>query len=196
MAASVENLTCPGCGEPWSLNMTECPSCHRPVVISTFNSVYSMPGPEASKYASIYRQIEEAGGGSSEVDSAVAFCYLRLGLRDKALAKFEQAIEADLNNSETYFYAAVCLLDGKKAFLASRETIDKVLKYLNAAIMLEPRGIYFYFMAYIKYDFFERKYLNTTPDFRECLSLAEQAGTSFTDIQILFDTLGVSNPFF
>ena len=63
MAASVENLTCPGCGEPWSLNMTECPSCHRPVVISTFNSVCSMSGSEASKYATTYRQIEEAGGG-------------------------------------------------------------------------------------------------------------------------------------
>lgn len=196
MVATAENLTCPGCGEPWTLNMTECPSCHRPVVITTFNSVYSMPGPEANKYASTYRKMESAAGEDlPEIDTALAFCYLKLGLRDKALEKFEQAIEADLNNSETYFYAAVCLLGGKKAFLASRETIDKVLEYLNAAIMIEPRGIYLYFMAYVKYDFFERKYLNTTPDYRQCFDMAMQAGTSPTDVQILFETLCVPNPF-
>lgn len=31
---------------------------------------------------------------------------------------------------------------GKKAFLQQRATIDKILEYINAAIMIEPRGIF------------------------------------------------------
>ena len=33
-------LECPGCGRPLSSDMQACPACNRPVVISSFNSVY------------------------------------------------------------------------------------------------------------------------------------------------------------
>ena len=195
MAVQSVDLRCPGCGEPWTLDMTECPSCHRPVVVTTFNSVYNMIGPEVSKYAKTYKKALDAGADDPKINSAVGFCYLRLGLYDKALSAFEAAIEDDFDESETYFYAAVCLLGGKKAFLASRATIDRVQEYINAALMLERKGIYLVFLAYIKYDFFERKYLNTTPDYRACLSEAASAGVSGADITMLFDTLRVPNPF-
>lgn len=190
-----ENITCPGCGEPWTLDMKECPSCHRPVVISTFNSVYEMSAPEANKYANTYKKVLAAEPDNIEVLSSIAMCYLKLKLYDKALVAFEKAIEADFDNSETYFYAAVCLLRGKKAFLAQRSDINKVLEYIEAATMIEPRGIYYYFMAYVKYDYFERKYLNTTPNYHNCLQMAIEYGVSETDITILCNTLGVSRPF-
>ncbi|MCM1062445.1 MAG: tetratricopeptide repeat protein [Eubacterium sp.] len=191
-----ENITCPGCGEPWTLNMKECPACHRPVVISTFNSVYSMSAPEANKYANTYKKILSDDPDNAEVQSSIAMCYLKLKLYDKALSAFEQAIEADFDNSETYFYAAVCLLKGKKAFLAQRSDIDKALEYINAALMIEPKGIYYYFLAYINYDFFERKYLNTSPDYRECLQLSIDFGTSDFDKDMLFNVLGIASPSF
>lgn len=187
-----ENITCPGCGEPWTLDMKECPSCHRPVVISTFNSVYSMPIPEVNKYATTYKKVLAEDADNIAVQSSIAMCYLKLKLYDKALAAFEQAIEADFDNSETYFYAAVCLLKGKKAFLAQRADIDKACEYINVALMIEPKGIYYYFLAYIKYDFFERKYLNTTPDYRECSQMASNLGTSDYDKRMLADILSIT----
>ena len=121
-------------------------------------------------------------------------CYLKLKMYDKALAAFEKAIEDYFDDSETYFYAAVCLLNGKKAFLNQRPTIDKVLEYINAALMIEPKGIYYYYLAYIKYDYFERKHFRTSPNYQEALQMAVDAGLSDYDIEQLFAILGVARP--
>ena len=56
MAHQVIDMKCPGCGAPTSTGETTCKYCHRPVIISTFNSVYSMPLPEVNKYAGAYRK--------------------------------------------------------------------------------------------------------------------------------------------
>lgn len=153
-----------------------------------------MPAPEVNKYAGAYKKALMEHPDSVELNKSIAMCYLKLRLYDKALISFEKAIEDNFDDSETYFYAAVCCLNGKKAFLTQRPVIDKALEYINAALMIEPRGIYYYFMAYIKYDFFERKYLNTSPNYRDCITLARQAGTSDADISMLYSILGVDRP--
>lgn len=194
MGQQVVELNCPGCGARVNTGQKECDWCHKPIVITSFNSVYSMTMPEVNKYAGAYKKALGEHPDNEELNKSVAMCYLKLRLFDKALSSFEAAIEDDFDDSETYFYAAVCLLKGKKAFLAQRNDINKCIEYINAATMIEPRGIYYYFLAYIKYDFFERKFLNTSPDYRECLGLAAEYGTSEYDINMLFDILGVSKP--
>ena len=191
MAHEVVELNCPGCGARVSTGQKECDWCHKPIVISTFNSVYSMPLPEVNKYAGAYRKALSENPDNTDLNKSVAMCYLKLKMYDKALAAFEKAIE---DNSETYFYAAVCLLNGKKAFLNQRPTIDKVLEYINAALMIEPKGIYYYYLAYIKYDYFERKHFRTSPNYQEALQMAVDAGLSDYDIEQLFAILGVARP--
>ena len=132
--------------------------------------------------------------GSQRANYSIAMCYWNLKLYDKALPAFEKAIEDNFENSESLFYAAVCLLKGKKAFLASGTDVRKAIEYINAALMIEPRGIYHYFLAYIKYDFFERKCLNTSPTWQEALQTAFNTGVSDADIEQLFAILGVAPP--
>lgn len=194
MGYNVIDLTCPGCGAPVSINQKVCEYCDRPVIISTFNSVYSMSVTDINKYKKSYTQALANSPDNPQLNSSIAMCYLKLRLYDKALEAFEKAIEDDFDNSETYFYAAVSLLKGKKAFLAQRADINKATDYINAALMIEPKGIYYYFLAYIKYDFFERKFLNTAPDYRECFYKAHSTGVSEHDISMLFDILGVDKP--
>ena len=194
MAYKTIDLTCPGCGAPVSIGQKVCEYCDRPVLISSFNSVYSMSLTDINKYKKSYSQALEEAPDDPRINSSIAMCYLKLKLYDKALESFEKAIEDDFDNSETYFYAAVSLLKGKKAFLAPRADINKAIDYINAALMIEPKGIYYYFLAYIKYDFFERKFLNTTPNFRDCYRNAASAGVSDFDINMLFDILCVSKP--
>ncbi len=196
MAQQIIELTCPGCGARVSTGMTTCEWCHKPVVITTFNSVVDMPLPEVNKYANSYRQELAGNPDDKTLNTSIAMCYLKLKMYDKALPAFERAIEDNFDNSESYFYAAVCLLKGKKAFLAQRSDIDKIEEYIKAANMIEPRGIYHYFWGYIKYDYFERKYLNTSPNYKECLNNATQMGTSEHDKKMLFDLLGVEKPNF
>ena len=73
-------------------------------------------------------------------------------------------------------------------------TIDKILSYMESALMIETRGIYYYFLAYIKHDYFKRKFLNVTPNYAQHLQQAEQAGVSQHDIAQLFAILGTQRP--
>ena len=114
---------------------------------------------------------------------------------DKALLAFEKAMEDNFDNSETFFYAAVCLLKGKKAFLTPRAEINKIEEYINAACTIEPKGYYYLFAAYIKKDYFERKFLQSIPKSGELLKKAQDYGCTETDKQQLFEIMGVTCPF-
>lgn len=187
-------ITCPGCGERLTLEMKKCPSCHGPVTISTFNSVYSMSPLDTNKYANAYRKALSENPNDKSLNISIALCYLKLNLYDKALPAFEKAIEDNFDNSEAFFYAAVCLLKGKKAFLQPRPIIDKIIEYIDAAIMIDPKGIYYYFLAYIKYDYFARKSYITSPNYEETLIMARQAGFTDLDTAQLFDILHIEKP--
>jgi len=190
----VLDLKCPGCGEPASTNMDQCKYCGREVIISSFSSVYEMSAQQVNKYMSSYLKVLKENPHDPVIHFSIAMCYLKIKLYDKALISFERAIEEDFDHSDAYFYAAVCLLKGKKAFLTPLTEIKRAEDYINAAIMIENRAIYYYFLAYIKYDFYERKYLNTSPTYQESLMMAKENHLTHADIQILFELLGVTRP--
>lgn len=194
MAHQIIDLKCPGCGAPASTGETQCRYCGRPVIISTFNSVYTMPMPELNRYAGAYRQALAENPDNAELNRSVAMCYLKLKLYDKALEAFEKAVEKDFDNPETFFYAAVCLLKGKRPFLTTKPVIEKIEEYINAALMIEPRGIFYYFLSYVKYDYYFCKRLNTAPNYQELLQMAVQAGLSVYDVEQLYGILGTPKP--
>ena len=194
MAHQIIDLKCPGCGAPSSTGETVCRYCGRPVIISTFNSVYTMPMPEINKYAGAYRQALTENPENGELNRSVAMCYLKLRLYDKALEAFAKAVETDFDNSETYFYAAISLLKGQRPFVMQRSVISQVEEYINAALMIEPKGIYYYFLSYVKYDYYFCKRLNSTPSYQEALQYALQAGLSVYDVEQLYAILGTPKP--
>lgn len=134
MSHTVIEMNCPGCGARVSAGQRECEWCHQPIVISTFNSVYAMPMPQVNKYAGEYKKALAESPEDKELNNSIAMCYLKLKLYDKALPAFEKAMDEDFGNSETFFYAAVCLLNGKKAFLAQRADIDKIKPYIDESL--------------------------------------------------------------
>jgi tetratricopeptide (TPR) repeat protein len=196
MANQILDLKCPNCGAAADAGQKTCAYCKQPVIITTFNSVYSMPPPLVNKYAGAYKRALSEDPDNQDLNHSIAMCYLKLKLYDKAQASFEKAMEDNFDNSEAFFFAAVCLLNGRKAFLAQRPTIDKIEEYIGAANMIEPKGIYYYFLAYIKYDYFSRKHFNTSPNWEEALASAREAGVSDFDIEQLFGALGVERPEF
>lgn len=193
MAYNMESLTCPGCGFPVKIGDSYCPAGH-PLNISTFNSVADMPMPLVNKYVSAYRKELDADPDVQKINYSIGICYLKLKLYDKALQAFEKAIEDNFDNSETFFYAAICLLQGKKPFVHQRSIINKVIEYLNAAIAIESKGIYYYFLAFVYYDYFERKFLIHTPHYDEILSYAYDLGVSDFDVSQLFSILQLIKP--
>lgn len=194
MAIQIVELECPGCGTPITTSTQQCPSCFREIVISTFNSVSNMSPLELNKQANSYRKAMVKNPDDKTLNMSLAFCYLKLKLYDKAIPCFEKAIEDNFDNSETYFYLAIALLQGKKAFLTPRPIIDKAEEYIQAAIMIEPKGIYHYFWAYIRYDHHFRKSYRMSPNYQELLAQAKRYGLSMTDVNELYKLLGVDRP--
>ena len=194
MAHQIVELECPGCGKGITTSTQQCPQCFREIVISTFNSVSGMSPLEINKQANAYRKAMVNNPDNQTLNMSIAFCYLKLKLYDKAIPCFEKAIEDNFDNSETYFYAAIALLKGKKAFLTPRPIIDKIEEYIQAAIMIEPKGIYYYFWAYIRYDHHFRKSYRMSPNYQELLAQAKQIGLSQTDVSELYNILEVQRP--
>lgn len=194
MPYTVIDLTCPGCGEPVNTSKKNCKYCGRELVITSFTSVSSMLPKDIQRYVNSYKKVLSEAPNNPTINLSIAMCYLKLKLYRQALFCFEKAIEDNFDNSETYFYAAVSLLQGKKAFLTPIADIKKAIEYVEAAIQIENRGIYYYFLAYIKFDFYERKSLNISPNFFEELTKAYQNNVSQEDIRILFELLCVAIP--
>jgi len=197
MAVKVVDLRCSGCGGALAPSERFCKFCGNAVVVTSFNDIFAASAQDAAKLSRALDKDLAAGPGG-EMGTLIKFtqagCYLKLKLYEKAQARFEEAIEENFDNPEAYFYAAVCLLGGKKAFLAPLAAIKKAIEYINAALMIENRGVFNYFLAYIKYDFHERRCLRISPAWREELSAALSNNLSPLDADSLFAILGVERP--
>lgn len=194
MAVQVTSVQCPNCGGSVDIDQKRCEYCGNAVMISSFSAVAAIPQVAFNNQFRSYRQALAECPDNTDLSISVAMCFLRLRQFDHALNAFEKAMPSNFDNSEVFFYAAVCLLQGKMPFLHMRPTIDKILSYLDSALMIEDRGIYHYFLAYIKHDYFKRKFLNVTPNFSQHLEQAKRSGVLEDDIQQLFQLIGTQRP--
>jgi tetratricopeptide (TPR) repeat protein len=191
-------VKCQQCGDSYELdrliNGEICPTCDKPYQIKNYRTAAAMNPPQINKYITTIRTQLAENPGDKQLNGSLGICFLTLKLPEKALPFFEKAMEDNFADPNPYFYAAICLLKGKKAFLAMRPDIDRIEKYLDAAISLESRGIFYYFRAYIKYDYFNRKHLNSTPGYQEFLEAAQQNGVTDDEIAELYNVSGVEHP--
>ena len=194
MPSQVINLTCPGCGAPVDTTEKNCKYCGRPIVVTSFNSVYGMSAPEVMKYKNTYQKVLNEQPESGMMNSALGMCLLKLNMYDKAFEKLNLAIEEEMDNSETYFWAAVALLKGKRPFITPKSVIDQAIEYTTTATMVENRGLYYFYLAYLKFDYYAMKKLNITPNYYEELENAKLNGVSVEDIRMLGEILKVEFP--
>jgi tetratricopeptide (TPR) repeat protein len=187
-------IKCPNCGELGQETGTICKACDNPVTITEAKIVIAMPMPQVNKYIASYREQIAQNPEDKSLNTSIAMCYLRLKLYDKALPCFEKAMEENFEDSVPFFYAAICLFKGQKAFLQMRPTIDKALEYINAALMIEENPLYIYFQAYIKADYFERKFLNVPPPAATLLQQTKNMGLAEEDITGFYAIMGVERP--
>lgn len=188
--ACVINLTCPRCGAGVSTEQKKCEYCHSPIVIENLDCLKNL---NLDEYIKTYNNILKNDKNNEEINSSIAMCYLKLKLYDKAIKYFDTAMDSNIDNSYIYFYYAIALLKGKKPFLTPLSQIKRIIELLNTAITLENKAIYHYFLAYIKYDCYERKNLNITPNYLTEFEIAKN-NILEDEIQNLFDELGQTIP--
>lgn len=189
--ATAEFYECPGCGASVSPDMKKCEYCDNPVIIHSIGVISTFSPLQLNKYANSYRKQLAADPDDRELNRSMGICYLKLKLYDKANEAFERAVTDNFEDADSYFYAAVGRLKGKKAFVAPRLDIDKAVEYLNAANMIAPNPVNSLMLAYIKKDYFDRKALQISPSWTDELSAARSMGATDADIDALADLLGV-----
>lgn len=189
-----QGISCPNCGAAIGGDTLDCPYCGCRVYVTSFRDIASMPFGRIEAYVNSCSRIPETDPKALTTRHSAGLCYLKLQMYEKAYETFTEEIRRNFNGSEAYFYAAASMLRGKKPFLAQRSTINEIESLLRAAFVAESRGIYLYFLAYIRYDYYERKHLNVTPDYRDYLARSKAIGTPADDIRYLYLLLGTERP--
>lgn len=187
-------MKCPYCGAAITSEVKVCEYCDNPVIIQDIKEISNFTPVQVNQYISSYTETLKENPNNNLVNGSIALCLLKLKLYDKAIEHFELAMSDNFENPDTYFYCCIAMLKGQKAFVAPRATIDKIVEYLHAAQQLEQKPIYFYFEAYIKQDYFKRKFLKVEPNFQDLLGTAQSMGLAPEDKDLLFTLLGVDKP--
>ena len=197
MLVSVVNLKCSNCGERLSESMSRCPSCDQPVVIKKVSSLFGLSSLELQTRSRLMdREVMSGQSGdlASDADFTAGCCFLRLKLFDQAIERLGKAVDSNPCNVDALFCMAVAALRGKKAFVVPLADIREAQGYLDAAIMIDDRGIFRYFLAYIKQDFYARRYLKVEPNWLDELQSALAFGIDNAERDELFNLLGVVCP--
>jgi tetratricopeptide (TPR) repeat protein len=186
-------LSCPYCGGKISKEEDLCEYCGHEYFISSFSSDSNIKNTDLQKYIKAYDSMLNDGSENSDLNYSLGICYLRLRMYIKARSCFDKAIDMGTGDSEAYFFAAVSILNGKKPFINSKKDVDNAMEYLNAAIAIEDRPKYRLLMAYLKFDYYEKKHLRIEPSYKEDLAMA-LVGSTDKDRSELFALLKVDVP--
>ena len=181
MLVSVVNLKCSNCGAPLAESMSRCPSCDQPVVIKKFSSLLGLASTDLNMRWRLLNN-ETVGGRNGALTSGADFtigcCLLRLKMFDRALLSLGRVVTSDPYNVEALFCMAVAGLKGRRPFQVPLADIRKIQECLDAALLIDERAIFRYFLAYLKYDFYERHFLRVVPNWQQELQASIVLGLS------------------
>lgn len=183
-------MKCPCCGASITTQTKQCEYCQCDILIKSFKNLSAMPTPQVNKYMASYRTAASEHPDNKDLNTSVGLCFLRLKKYDQAIEYFEKAQAENFDDATPFFYAAVSRLKGRKPFLLNRPEIDATMTEIQAAMDIEPNAEQYYFMSYIKRDYFKRKFLNTSPSWEEYMQEAVDNGLSPADVEDFHTMLG------
>lgn len=194
MEQKIKDLKCLGCGAPISMHQKRCRYCKREIYISSFSSVLEQSEYDFARLQRFYQESAGEGEGAPDLYNSQGMCYMRLGQYEKAYSSFEEAIRRNFDRSETYFLAAAALMQGRNPFKMLKKDVDRAITLVTDASSIENAPIYDYFLAYLTYDFYGRKYLRSKVPWQVYLQRAGENGVSVDEISELHAFLHTQQP--
>jgi len=136
------------------------------------------------KYAQCYQNMSSAGN-NDKAEYSRGLCCLATAQFEEAAAAFRKTIQLNPTNPEYFFYLAIALLEGKRPYSLPLAVIKDAERQLGFAMKMGGNGIYFYLAAYIKKDFYEKRFFRTDKTSAQLLAEARQRGLPNGDIMAL-----------
>lgn len=142
-----------------------------------------------------------ASGGQNDAASVLSLgmLYLLKGAYENAITRFKQVIDLDPACADAYYYLSIALLGGQKPFVKQIAVIKQIEENLLSAEAFaegddEKLAQINYLLAYVKYDFYSRKFLRTMPSYNEVLVKSVAYGLTMEDRIDLFEILKQPRP--
>lgn len=189
-------LQCPSCFCTISPDQDVCEFCGNKIVVESISDLANVTAESLRNYGRSYQKNIDSGvGDKMEMEGALAFVFLKLKLYEKAELHFSQAVDDFCSNPDLYYGWAISILRGRGAYGCYRETIDEAISYLKAALSIEKKGIYYYFLAFLTFDYFYAKGFHVTPSYNDYINMAiETHNLTRADINQLYELLNVNCP--
>jgi tetratricopeptide (TPR) repeat protein len=139
------------------------------------------------KYVAHHKR--RAGTDQDSADSHVSLglCYLQLKLYDNARKCFEAALEQAPEHADSYYYAALAILKGRRPRVLPATEIAKIEEYVEAASQLnEDDAKYDCLSAIVRRDYYRTNGLRVpVPDEYELLARAKKKSCEPNELQQL-----------
>lgn len=125
--------------------------------------------------------------GNCELDTkketlGVGNDYLKLRQYKNAQKAFEAELIKMPGNANLYLLKSIAMLEGKTPFETYINVVKQIICDMESAILIEDKAIFHYFLSYIKYDFYNRKYLKITPSYLDEYRISIEKGIAKEDI--------------
>jgi len=181
-------LVCPQCSAPVKQGKRSCERCHSEY---TFTPVSGLKKTLEEFEKKIKSKISESGE-NPELLTAMGICQMQRGLYRFANGYFDKAINLLSEDSDTFYYAAIALLNGKRPYLSSLPVIRKVVEYLELALSFSEQGSYYYLQHLVHNDYFEKRQLNCSPSSAELYEKSLLFGLSDVDSTEISKMVGLN----
>ena len=155
MYDKIQSLKCPNCNAPIKIDSNTCNYCGYDYIIQSLSYLGGIDSTKINKYITFYKSQLDEKPYDSMLNLALGICYLDLGLNDFAQNYLKKAIDISPENSDTYIYFALSLIDEKKLSLMKIQKIKEIEKLINASIKINPnKATYYYFLIIVKQEFY------------------------------------------
>lgn len=176
------------------LNGKVCLFCKNPL---TVDSLYSASKSSVDPMMGIFKNLQNKSQlpESNEITLSLALFYLLNGDYNDARYQIEEIIKRDAYNYKALYYWCIALLAGKKPCMCLRGLIDTMEQRLKM-VQVFAQGANdtafltrsLYLQAFIKYDYYERSFKQSSP---KSSSLIDQAVVCGLNSEVKEELFGI-----
>lgn len=147
---------CPQCGAPAKPSQRNCEFCKAEFFITSVAYLGKLDQGGINKYLQHYKKLTKENPDDAEGYLGLGITFLQLGMFPLALKSFERVIELSPEIPQSYYYASLAKIQGRRLMTLSLKEAKDVESLANTAAQIDPGNPTFtLLLALIRRDYYE-----------------------------------------